>query len=310
MYYIYKITNTLNSKTYIGKRKFKDNQDPLSDNYWGSGVLLKRSYDKYGRDNFTKEILESNLTEQEATLKEIQYIRRNKEQGKAEYNISPGGEGITIDYAKLSPEELTQYLDQRSEFISRRIKDYWDNLSPKEYEARCNTMKDGWAQQTQEQRQLFSKKRSNIQREVYNNTSQDQRDLMHNKTSQSLKLTRASKNRQQLHNESLNISKGLKEYYANLSSEDRDKLRLEHSKSQRDYLKRESKEHREIRLKRSALSRSYDWVIEDPGGQVINIRGLSTWCKEIFGDKANSACTTLKQRGKYRGYKLIERIPL
>lgn len=305
MYYIYKITNTLNSKTYIGKHKASTNKDPLNDNYWGSGVLLKRSYQKYGRDNFTKEILESDLTEQEATLKEIQYIRESKARGKAEYNLSPGGEGIAV--TDLSPEELTQYLDQRSKVISRSIKDHWANSPSKEYEDRCNAMKDGWAQQTQEQRQLFSKKRSHIQREVYSNTSQDQRVSIRSKTSQSLKTTRASKSQQQLHKESLNISKGLKEYYSNLSEGDRDKLRLNHSRSQQDYLKREPKEHREARLKKSSLSRSYDWVIEDPKGQLINIRGLSTWCKEIFSGKANSACTTLKQRGKYKGYKLIER---
>ena len=308
MYYIYKITNTLNSKTYIGKHKASTNKDPLNDNYWGSGVLLKRSYQKYGKDNFTKEILESDLTEQEATLKEIQYIRESKARGKAEYNLSPGGEGIAV--TDLSPEELAQYLDQRSKAISQSIKDYWATLSDKEYENRCNTMKEGWAQQTQEQRQLFSEKRSSIQRGVYSNTSQDLRDSIHSKTSQTLKATRVLKSQQQLHEESLNISKGLKEYYSNLCEEDRNKLRLNHSRSQQGYLKRESKEHREARLKKSALSRSYDWVIEDPRGQLINIRGLSTWCKEIFGDKANSACTTLKQRGKYKDYRLIEKTPL
>ena len=49
---IYKITNTLNGKIYIGK-------DTTSDpKYYGSGLLIRRSINKYGIDNFTKEIID------------------------------------------------------------------------------------------------------------------------------------------------------------------------------------------------------------------------------------------------------------
>lgn len=94
MYYlIYKITNTINNKIYIGKHKTMNKDD----DYMGSGILLKRAQNLYGIKNFTKEILCECTCENELNEKEIVYITiynsTNKEIG---YNIACGGDGGDI----------------------------------------------------------------------------------------------------------------------------------------------------------------------------------------------------------------------
>ena len=45
-YYIYRIINTINGHDYIGRKKESKTQSPLEDNYWGSGVLIKKAIKK------------------------------------------------------------------------------------------------------------------------------------------------------------------------------------------------------------------------------------------------------------------------
>lgn len=80
-WYIYRTTNLINGKDYIGQHL------DHGDEYWGSGTMLKRALKKYGKENFKKEILEDNiLSQEEADKKELYYIKTAKLVGKAEYN--------------------------------------------------------------------------------------------------------------------------------------------------------------------------------------------------------------------------------
>lgn len=81
-WYIYKITNKLNGKTYIGQHLDR------GDDYWGSGTNIKRAIAKYGKESFIKEIIIDNISSQEEADKlELKEITANKLLGKAEYNI-------------------------------------------------------------------------------------------------------------------------------------------------------------------------------------------------------------------------------
>jgi group I intron endonuclease len=82
---IYKTTNLINGKIYIGKDT-KNNP-----NYIGSGKIIKSAIKKYGKENFIKEILEycnnDNIDEREIYwINELESIKNG-------YNISTGGQG-------------------------------------------------------------------------------------------------------------------------------------------------------------------------------------------------------------------------
>ena len=85
-YTIYKITNILNNKYYIGKHQTKN----LDDGYFGSGKLIQRAIKKYGIENFTKEILFIFDNEVEMNLMEERYVITDP---KLSYNLCPGGKG-------------------------------------------------------------------------------------------------------------------------------------------------------------------------------------------------------------------------
>lgn len=84
-YTIYKITNNLDGKYYIGKHQTKD----LNDGYFGSGKVLKRAIQKHGIENFTKEILHVFDTEEEMNTKEKELVILEE----SSYNLCPGGQG-------------------------------------------------------------------------------------------------------------------------------------------------------------------------------------------------------------------------
>jgi hypothetical protein len=86
---IYKTTNKIDGKTYIGKHQTNN----LNDGYIGSGIHLVRAIKKFGRDNFTREILYTCASEDEMNLKEKELITEDFLKRKDVYNIGMGGEG-------------------------------------------------------------------------------------------------------------------------------------------------------------------------------------------------------------------------
>lgn len=85
---IYKITNTVNNKIYIGKNSTNDM------NYMGSGVILEKVKKKYGIDNLVKEIIEICADEEILNEREKYWIKKlNATNKKIGYNIAEGGNG-------------------------------------------------------------------------------------------------------------------------------------------------------------------------------------------------------------------------
>jgi len=91
-HYIYKITNLVNGKEYIGKRSILE-ENIYTDSYLGSGKHLKNSIKKYGRENFTKEILFIFDTAEEAYDKERELVDFEYVSRTDTLNLVIGGNG-------------------------------------------------------------------------------------------------------------------------------------------------------------------------------------------------------------------------
>lgn len=83
---IYKTTNLINGRIYIGKDKHNDPK------YLGSGKILKQAIVKYGKGNFSKEILEVCTDELMWLQREVYWISYYNSI-KEGYNIALGGSG-------------------------------------------------------------------------------------------------------------------------------------------------------------------------------------------------------------------------
>ena len=113
-FYIYKITNLINDKTYIGKtyqpeERFSQHIEASNS---GSDRVLPRAIRKYGSDAFEFKIIAEYLTGEEQTLAESAFISQydccildGAEKG---YNMTRGGDGFTS-------EETSYYLNRRTE---------------------------------------------------------------------------------------------------------------------------------------------------------------------------------------------------
>jgi group I intron endonuclease len=82
MMVIYKTTNLINGKYYIGKQKV------FTPSYFGSGVALKHAIRKYGKKSFKKEILEECHSIEELKSKELGWLDKlNAIKDKNCYNL-------------------------------------------------------------------------------------------------------------------------------------------------------------------------------------------------------------------------------
>lgn len=123
-YCVYRITNLINGKTYIGQHMYTNEANPMG-RYKGSGVILWKAYKKYGLENFETEVLYKRIRDK-ATVDAMEIWAIEKY--KPEYNIAKGGTGGDI-ISYLSPEAYNSYKQKLSENSYFRGKKF----VPKEY---------------------------------------------------------------------------------------------------------------------------------------------------------------------------------
>ena len=106
-HYIYKTTNLINGKYYIGMHS----TDNLKDGYIGSGKRLWYSIKKYGKENFKCEILEFLPDRSSLKLKENEIVNETIIKDKLCLNIVRGGVGGIFDdnHAKKLKEGASKW---------------------------------------------------------------------------------------------------------------------------------------------------------------------------------------------------------
>lgn len=112
--YIYKTTNLISGKCYIGKHKAVSFEGT---NYLGSGKALKLAIGKYGKENFKVELLESCDTEDQLNNKEEEWIEKFNAVSSAEfYNIVPYSTGGNV-WEHYPKEKAQKIFKEHSEYM-------------------------------------------------------------------------------------------------------------------------------------------------------------------------------------------------
>jgi len=103
-YLIYKTTNDVNGKFYIGSHKTKN----INDGYLGSGTILRSAILKYGKHNFTKEVMFIFDNSEDMFKKERELVSPDFLCDQNVYNLKVGGFGgyDFINKNNLNPSVL------------------------------------------------------------------------------------------------------------------------------------------------------------------------------------------------------------
>ena len=168
-WYIYKTTNILNGKSYIGMHKV--NKQKIDEHYFGSGKYLNNAIKKYGLENFVCEIIEFNNSDLENREREKYWIEKLETLYPNGYNLSPGGEGrgywdketnkfVSINtWKSYTPEEREERITKIKEglnkpevrkVISEKSKEWHKNMSDEERQKLSKSISDGWTDEARE----------------------------------------------------------------------------------------------------------------------------------------------------------------
>lgn len=115
-HYIYMTVNNITNMRYIGKH-----YGELDDSYLGSGTILKRAIDKYGKENFSKQILFISENDEINSQKEKEFITLyNATSNPLFYNIHEGGCGgnTTAGYDEEEKAALRKKLSELNSGIN------------------------------------------------------------------------------------------------------------------------------------------------------------------------------------------------
>lgn len=130
MYIVYKTTNLVNGKFYIGVHK---TDDPNESSYLGSGKLLLQAIEKYGRLQFKRETLFSFHESLDAFEKEKELLTEELLHSEQCYNLKRGGLG---GWRYVHENGLTNKNKTREHYVDMGKKMHGKYAGDQEYQQR------------------------------------------------------------------------------------------------------------------------------------------------------------------------------
>lgn len=120
---IYKISNNINNKIYIGQTT-KTLKKRWSDHYWGNRTVISKAIRKYGRENFNIEIIDKANSLDELNLLEQKYIKEFNSLSPNGYNLDTGGKNRNLSEEtklKISLSKKGKKVKSKTQFIKGQI---------------------------------------------------------------------------------------------------------------------------------------------------------------------------------------------
>lgn len=113
---IYKTTNLLNGRYYIGMHEAAC----VDDGYLGSGRRIKAEIKKYGRENFKREIIKELGTRQEMIEAEAMLVTEDLRQDPLCLNLKNGGSGGQDQSVAVANWQSEEYRQSQAEGLRKK----------------------------------------------------------------------------------------------------------------------------------------------------------------------------------------------
>jgi hypothetical protein len=161
IYIVYKTTNLVNQKIYIGVHHQKFHFPILFEGYLGSGMALNMAIKKYGKENFIRETLFVYYTSEEAYAKEREIVNKAFIARKDTYNCCGGGMGPSFH-----SEETKKKLSKIGKTKKGELNSFYDKEHTEETKQKIGDANRG-RKHTEEAKKKMSLSRSGENHPMY-----------------------------------------------------------------------------------------------------------------------------------------------
>ena len=179
-YTIYKTTNKINNKIYVGIHKTSNPYD----SYLGSGVALMDAIKIYGKHSFSKEVLHICKNKKEAIQMEADIVNEDFVKRRDTYNLTVGGD-LPPDFSREKrsriKKEFYKNNPEARKAVGDRMRAFWN--SPEGRKKRPETtpdqikkMQDGRikAKECPKHREMLFKKQSEAMKKRFENPKENE----------------------------------------------------------------------------------------------------------------------------------------